>query len=445
MTDNKTINFFSSQQDLPLDKMLEKASEKIQGTEKKDFYNIFDTRDKDIEMINHQISTEGFGVPKNKDNDEGGVENKKPDDAGKNTSANDDKEEEEKKKDNEITDHEPINFNNLSFNHLVSEETDEDGNKKETKASTVSEGLRTILKTMIADGKLIPLVNDEGNEEDIDNYKEEDIQALIDANLVQRNEETEKNALQAVFSTLPKPFQDAFIYYMQGGKDIMHVVNTSIESEKASKLDETSPEGQEDIVRQFLTTSGFGTAEEIEDEISTLKDSDRLEKRALQFKPKLVDIYNRKVADENQKALQQKTSRVEKWQGFSKGVYEVLKDGKVNGFDAPPKVREMIYSGLCQPLKSENDGTLTTKFDVLLDSYKDNNTNYGVLSEVMWLLSDPEGFHETMKKNYSKEVTASTMQQIKSEQGRKNASMQTQNPGNTQRRGIQRPKSIFDK
>ena len=444
MTDNKTFNFFSGQQDLPLDKMLENASEKIQGAEKKDFYNLFDSKDKDIEMINHQISTEGFGVPK-KDDDNKDEKEKKSDDTGKTTPEKDDKGEDGKKKEDEVTDNESINFNNLSFNHLVNEETGEDGNKKETKTSAVSEGLKTILKTMIADGKLMPLVNEEGNEENIDTYKEEDFQALIDANLVQRNEETEKKALQAVFSTLPKPFQDAFIYYMQGGKDIMHVVNTSIESEKASKLDETTPEGQENIVRQFLNTSGFGTAEEIEDEINTLKDSDRLEKRALQFKPKLVDVYNRKVADENQKALQQKTGRIEKWQGFSKGVYEVLKDGKVNGFEASPKVREMIYNGLCQPLKSGNDGTLTTKFDILLDGYKDNNTNYGVLSEVMWLLSDPEDFHETMRKNYSKEVTASTMQQIKAEQMRKNASMQTQNPGNSQRRGIQRPKSIFDK
>ena len=51
MTDNKTFNFFSGQQDLPLDKMLENASEKIQGAEKKDLYNIFDSKDKDIEMI----------------------------------------------------------------------------------------------------------------------------------------------------------------------------------------------------------------------------------------------------------------------------------------------------------------------------------------------------------------------------------------------------------
>ena len=41
---------------------------------------------------------------------------------------------------------------------------------------------------MIADGKLMPLVNEEGNEENIDTYKEEDCQARIDANLVQRKE-----------------------------------------------------------------------------------------------------------------------------------------------------------------------------------------------------------------------------------------------------------------
>ena len=90
MTENKTFNFFSGQQDLPLDKMLENASEKIQGAEKKDFYNIFDSKDKDIEMINHQISTEGFGVPK-KDDDNKDEKEKKSDDTGKTTPKKDDK------------------------------------------------------------------------------------------------------------------------------------------------------------------------------------------------------------------------------------------------------------------------------------------------------------------------------------------------------------------
>ena len=75
-------------------------------------------------------------------------------------------------------------------------------------------------------------------------------------------------------------------------------------------LDPTNEQHQAEIARQYLTATRFGTPEEIQEEIETWADSDRLEKKANQFKPKLdamqEQIVQQKLAEQEQLKAQHK-------------------------------------------------------------------------------------------------------------------------------------------
>ena len=90
------------------------------------------------------------------------------------------------------------------------------------------------------------------------------------------------------------------------------------------ELDPANANHQAEIARQYLTATNFGTPEEIEEEIETWADTERLEKKANQFKPKLdrmqEKIVQQRLAEQEQKKAQQEDAAAQ----YMDNVYTTL-------------------------------------------------------------------------------------------------------------------------
>jgi hypothetical protein len=199
---------------------------------------------------------------------------------------------------------------------------------------------------------------------------------------------------------------------------------------------------QEGIVRQYLQASNFGTAEEIEEEVTTWKDLGVLEKKARQFKPKLDQMHEEMIQSQLQEQEYRKQQQEAAAEAYVQNVFQALRPAEINGIKLDKKVQAQLYSGLVQPQYPSISGKPTNLLGHLLEKYQFLEPNYPLIAEALWLLSDPESYRGELKKQGKNAAVEQTVRQLKTEQSRKNISTYQEEEENKPRK-IARPQNIF--
>ena len=244
------------------------------------------------------------------------------------------------------------------------------------------EGMADVFKKMIDDEQIIPFDDDK----DLDDYTAKDWKELIQANMDERANAVRKETPKQFFNSLPQELQVAAKYVADGGTDLKGLFGALAQVEQVKELSTSSEAGQEHIVREYLTATGYGTPQDIQEEIDIWKDLGKLEKQANKFKPKLDKMQEQVVArrlqeQEMKKAQQQKAS-----ENYMANVYNTLKDGKVGDLKINKKTQALLYNGLVNPQYPSISGQNTNLLGHLLEKYQFVEPNYNLVSEALWLL-----------------------------------------------------------
>jgi len=325
---------------------------------------------------------------------------------------------------------------------MISQE-EETGNKGRPKVD--KSGLAELALKMIEDGALVPFDDDKPLEE----YTTKDFRELFEANFQERENKIRQNTPREFFQSLPEELQVAAKYVADGGTDLKALFRTLAEVEEVIDLDPTNQYDQAEIARQYLYATQFGTPEEIEAEINDWADLGRLEQKANQFKPKLdrmqEEVIARKLAEqENKKEQQAQQAKV-----YTENVYNTLVAGELNGIKLDKKTQSMLYSGLVQPSYPSISGRQTNLLGHLLEKYQFVEPRHDLISEALWLLSDPEGYKGKIKEQGSKAAVEKTVRQLKTEEARKITSSSIQDSdeprraANKTQRTLSRPNNLF--
>jgi hypothetical protein len=298
---------------------------------------------------------------------------------------------------------------------------------------------------MIEEGTLIPFDDDKPLEE----YTTKDFRELFEANFQERENKIRQDTPREFFQSLPEELQVAAKYVADGGTDLKALFRTLAEVEEVIDLDPTNEYDQAEIARQYLYATRFGSPEEIEAEINDWADMGKLEQKANQFKPKLdrmqEEVVARKLAEQEHKKEQQaQQARV-----YTENVYNTLVSGELNGIKLDKKTQSMLYSGLVQPSYPSISGRQTNLLGHLLEKYQFVEPRHDLISEALWLLSDPEGYKGRIKEQGSKAAVEKTVRQLKTEEARKITSSSIQESdeprraGNKPQRTISRQNNLF--
>jgi hypothetical protein len=270
----------------------------------------------------------------------------------------------------------------------------EEGEARTGRPKTDKSGLVDLANKMIEEGTLFGFDDDKPIEE----YTTKDFRELFEANFQERENKVAQSIPREFFQSLPEELQVAAKYVADGGQDLKGLFRTLAHVEEMRQLDVTNEYDQAEIARQYLNATGFGTPDEIEQEIEDWKDLNRLEQKANQFKPKLdamqEEIVGRQLAEQEHR----KRLKLDK------------------------KVQGLLFSGLVQPNYPSISGKPTNLLGHLLEKYQFVEPRHDLIAEALWLLADPSGYKTRVREQGGKQATEKVVRQLKTQESRKRTS-----------------------
>ena len=326
------------------------------------------------------------------------------------------------------------------------EEEEETPKSKGGRPKTEKSGLVEFLKKRIESKEMFAFDDYDENTQSLEDYLsslgEKDVEELWQANIDNLKQEVAAKTPQEFFESLPEELQYAAKYVADGGQDLKGLFQALAQVEQVRQLDPTSEDGQEGIVRSYLQATGFGSEDEIDEELATWKDLGVLEKKAKQFKPKLDQMQEEYVQAQLAEQENRKIQQEQAADAYMKNVFEALRPAEINGLKLDKKTQAQLYSGLVQPNYPSISGRPTNQLGHLLEKYQFVEPNYPLIAEALWLLSNPDEYRQNLVKQGKNQAVEQTVRQLKTEQTRKNVSTY-QEEDDTRSRKIARPTNIF--
>tara|TARA_R110000796_G_scaffold46369_5_gene112067 strand:+ start:1168 stop:2460 length:1293 start_codon:yes stop_codon:yes gene_type:complete len=323
-----------------------------------------------------------------------------------------------------------------------SEEDDEPATKRGRKPIS---GISDVFSKLISSEKIVPF----DDEKALEDYSAKDWEELIEANLEEKANQVRRETPKQFFDSLPEELQIAARYVADGGTDLKGLFSTLGQVETTKELSIKDEQGQETIIREYLGATGYGTQEEISEEIEIWKDLGKLEKQAAKFKPKLdkmqEKVVAKKIAEQEMKKAQQEQASKQ----YMSSVYETLKDGSLGDIKVDKRTQAMLYNGLVQPSYPSVSGRNTNLLGHLLEKYQFVEPNYTLISEALWLLQDPDGYKAKIMDKGAQKSVEKTVRKLKTEQSNAggSSSLGIQQEENAKRKPagkkLQRTNNIF--
>lgn len=305
----------------------------------------------------------------------------------------------------------------------INEDIDDDDNNQPNKGGRPKISKDAMIEAasrLIDKGILQPF--DDGKA--LTDYTVDDFEELIQANISSQTNEVAQNAPVQLFQQLPEEVQAVIHYALNGGTDIKSVFSQLARAQETFDLDVSNEQDQENIARQYLNVSGFGSVEEIEDEINVLKDRGDLAKYAERYKPKLdakqAEVIERRLK-EQQSAQNRKNDMEKKYHDV---VYNTLNSNNLNGIPLNNKVQTMLYYGLTDATKyQDSKGNPTNALGYLLEQHQfGEKANPSLVAEALWLLADPINYRSSVKQLGANVANANTVRQLRTEEASRNTS-----------------------
>ena len=280
------------------------------------------------------------------------------------------------------------------------------------------EGIADVFNKLIKDDKIVPF----DDEKPLEEYSAKDYEELIQANLDERTRTVRNETPKQFFNSLPEELQIAARYVADGGEDLKGLFGALAQVEETREINPKSEKGQERIITEYLSATGFGTAEEIAEEIDIWKDLGKLEKQATKFKPKLDKMQEKVVAKRLQAQQMKKKQQQQASENYMKNVYNTLKDGKVGQTRIDRKTQSLLYNGLVNPSYPSINGKNTNLLGHLLEKYQFVEPNYPLITEALWLLADPKGYKTNLMRKGENKAVEKTVRKLKTAQSQKRSS-----------------------
>tara|TARA_R110000744_G_scaffold375653_1_gene489264 strand:- start:1 stop:1287 length:1287 start_codon:yes stop_codon:yes gene_type:complete len=318
----------------------------------------------------------------------------------------------------------------------IDEDTTEEEPEPKKRGRKAITGVSDVFKKLIEDEKILAF--DDGK--DLEDYSAKDWQELIQANLDEKANAVRRETPKQFFDSLPQELQIAARYVADGGQDLKGIFKALSTVEETRDLNVKEEKDQAYIIREYLGATGYGNAEEIEEEIEIWKDLGKLETQALKFKPKLDKMQEKVVAAKLQEQDMKRKQQEQASQNYMQNVYETLKGGSIGETKIDKKTQSFLYNGLVNPSYPSISGTNTNLLGHLLEKYQFVEPNYNLITEALWLLADPKGFKSTIMQKGQTKAVEETVRKLKTAQSSKasSASAQEEAPAKRTSRKIPR-------
>jgi hypothetical protein len=156
------------------------------------------------------------------------------------------------------------------------------------------------------------------------------------------------------------------------------------------------------------------------------------------------DVLRGKLEQQEQFKIKQQKQK----EAYMNNIYETLKPAELNGVKIDNKRQKFLWDELTGIKYESMQGRPTNLLGKLLEDYQFGETpRYDLIAETLWLLSDPEDYKASIRKQATNEVTKETVKKLKTEEARKLSSTQSTNEETEKplRNTLKKPKNIFSR
>jgi hypothetical protein len=242
--------------------------------------------------------------------------------------------------------------------------------------------------------------------EDYEIKTKEDLVALVKDNIQDKLSEVNEYIFQEQLQALPPQFQSIMKYGLSGGTDVKSLLESWGEAERVFSIDITSEAGKEQVVRDYLRLTKYGSDEEITQDIQTWKDLGTLDKKAEAFKPKLEEYQMKVIAAKEKEADDANQLELQYTQQYINAVGQVLAKEDINGLKLDKQTKQFIYQNVQPIYQSQLTGKPIDALEAVVEELKyGQNANPEFYSQLLLFATQPEVFMETLKLQLKNNVT----------------------------------------
>lgn len=359
-----------------------------------------DTSKKDFDPIKNMVKDDDLEIDFNKEEEED-EEVDKEDKGYKplNSSTSSSEEEEEEKEEEEESEEEK-------------EKKEKERKEKEEEEDGREVDAITAVTEMIESGELL------GFAEDTPIKTIEDLKDLLKLNLENARKEPEEEKMNEYFQGLPEEIRIIKDYAEKGAsqEQIRAMFRSLGEVQEIKDLNIEEESDQKEIIRQYLTIQNFGTAEDINEEIDSWEDLDKLQDKANKFLPKLEKIKEKQIQEQLSKQETFKKKQIEIQNTFVSGIKEALSKPEIVNLKLPKSDRDHLYNELTQyNHTSAINGRPLNGLGKVLEEITFVKPDPKFLSELTYFATNPEGFINKLTEKIKERENGKTVRKLRTE------------------------------
>lgn len=298
----------------------------------------------------------------------------------------------------------------ITFAELNKDDTDDDDDpEKNTNPPVGVEELNNAIASLVKEGEIFGYEDEEFKVDTSEKLKE-----LLIANKEEWKRQYLTEELEKDISSLPDEFKYVLDYIKAGGTNTREVLQSILNIENVRNIDPNSEKDSESLTRSYLETTGYGTEDEIEEQILEWKDLDVLDKKANQFKPKLEAAEQKKIQASIKQEKDLDMQRRQLANEYYEGISGALKSRELNGLKLTPKEAVDLENDL---IKNNYVSSISNKpinfLGKVLEDISWTKPNYEFLAELTLFAKDREGYRNKVRKEIEQEIVSKSEAKLK--------------------------------
>lgn len=272
---------------------------------------------------------------------------------------------------------------------------------------------------LIEEGLLLPFEDSE-----IKTYS--DLKELLTLNESNKIGSLNQDVFQEQLSQLPPQFQSIMKYGLNGGQDIQSLMQDWADAERTINVDISTPEGQEQIVSEYLAMTNYGSVEQIKEDVQTWKDLGKLSARAETYKPILDEMQMQRILQKESEAekINQQQENFNNY--FINSIGNILDTDKTSiGLEIPLGLKQSLYNESMPKYTSQITGRPLDALEAIIEESKyGQNANPAFYTELMLHAAYPDEYKRMLLSQVKAEVAQEgkklKTQQVQNDMGKSN-------------------------
>lgn len=219
---------------------------------------------------------------------------------------------------------------------------------------------------------------------------EESLHSILDTNWKAKEDEIRSQTPQEFFDALPGSLKYAAKAVSDGAneEDLQDIYKALLRVEQVKSLDPKNEDHQESIVRSYLQAKEFGSEDQISEQIGEWKESNKLGKKALEYKPALDNLQKEQVQAQTKVIEQRRQYQEQVAEFYTTNVFKTLEKNELAGIKLDKKFAKTIADNMTSTVEGPYSGQPVNWLGYGLEMAQYTKPDYEAVMLAAWILND---------------------------------------------------------